>query len=147
MVKVELSWTFEKTNDYPSYKCVADIKTITQDGTEFSRNMNIKGDSPDDCINLIFRNEHFTPLLKALTKAALPEDTEEKAEVAGIDSQRDDFYNKLNADLQNISYGELRKFVSENELPTKIRNGGDKKVIAANIIKDIKQKELDEKDN
>ena len=74
MVKVELSWTFEKTNDYPSYKCVADIKTITQDGTEFSRNMNIKGDSPDDCINLIFRNEHFTPLLKALTKAALPED-------------------------------------------------------------------------
>jgi hypothetical protein len=144
MVKVELNWNFEATNGYPAVKGIAMIKTTTEDGTEFEREMSVQGDDPGDCVNLLFKNQYFTPLLKALSIAALPED---EIVAESIDNQRDEFYAKLEKDLIGISYGEMRKFVAENGLSTKIRNGSDKGELATKIIKEIQKKELDEKDN
>ena len=144
---VILDFETKPTGDaYNAYETTCTLKTTTADGTEFKTPLNQLGRTEFESIETLQRKEVFWTLLKRMSILGIPTEVQEldldaPPPATDYDIERDKFYKELRYNMEVGKYGEIRKFLSDNGIDLKVRNGEDKKKLADKIVNAVKARE------
>ena len=152
IMNYEIHETGEALN---THECKLNIITNCADGNSFSIKLKQLGRNETECVSDLQRQELFWSGIKSMSLGAVQTEFEEynpeknkkikeEQNKKQYEKERDAFYKDLHKNMMIGKYGEIRKFLADNGINLKVKNGEDKQKLADKIVKAV---QLQEKEN
>ena len=173
VIKLNVVVTVTPGIDYPPFNSELEVSGSDAAGAVWKQTFNVGGTTEVDAIRSIFRSEKVAMALGAIALACsqtIPDFSEEpvpsdkpsvditpdvpaipfgydaiaNARTPEQEVQRNDFYDKMTANIPLMKVGLVRKLISDNGLALSFANGANLHDVAEQIVEALKAKEDDD---